>query len=179
MIVLLLISVCILGDTLKSKGLPKFNSFLPLLRDNHLSIGSLIFNQKISMVSCLFQVGVFVGRGDFFTKPDESFVLCLDCSGAARVQTEISVATLVHILSQKFAHNALRVVFLMTHQDIGSWVDSERPKVGVLKSFFEPHQLLDKLHVWIDTSTAILCSLMSLHISDSFSEHHVSTADGG
>ena len=139
MVVLLLISVCVLGDTLKSKGFPKFYSFLPLLSDGHLSISSLIFNQKISMVSCLFQVSVFVRRGHFFSKPDESFVLCLDGGSSARVKTKVSVATLVHILSQKFAHNALRVIFLVTHEDIGSWVDSERSKVGVLESFFEPH----------------------------------------
>ncbi len=179
MVVLLLISVRILGDTLKSKGFPKLDSFLSLLSDNHLSISSLIFNQKIGMMSCLFQVSIFVGWCDFFTKPDEGFVLCLDSGSSAWVQTEIPVATLVHVLSQKFAHNALGIIFLMTHEDISSWVDSERPKVGVLKSFFEPHQLLDKLHVWIDTGTAILCSLMSLYISDSFSEHHVGTADGG
>ncbi len=139
MIVLLLVGVCVLGDTLESKGFPEFDSFLPLLRDNHLCISSLIFNQKISMVSCLFQVSILVSGGDFFTKPDESFVLCLDSGSSARVQAEISVATLVHILSQKFAHNALRVIFLVTHEDIGSWVDSQGPKVGVLESFFEPH----------------------------------------
>ena len=80
----------------------------------------------------------------------------------------------------ELGHNHLRIVILDTHDGEHAWVDCQCIEVGmILKTVLEPDQLLNEAHVGVSARSSFLNSLVTLLVSDTFSQDQVGNANSG